>query len=47
MAKDKEREHIISAYPDSKAWKEKVLRMTDSQVVAVYMRLRAQGKIKL
>lgn len=37
---------IIQAYSGSRAWKDKVNRMSDAQVVAVYLRLQSQGKIK-
>jgi hypothetical protein len=40
----KEREALKGAYSGEK-WIDKVNRMSDAQVVAVYMRLRAQGKI--
>ena len=38
------REELKRVYP-SKKWAAKVDKMTESQVVAVYMRLKAQGKI--
>jgi NAD(P)H-dependent flavin oxidoreductase YrpB (nitropropane dioxygenase family) len=38
------RDAIIVAYP-SKRWAEKVKRMPDNQVIAVYMRLKLQGKV--
>lgn len=44
MASNKEREALKKAYP-SKKWAEKVNKMSDAQVIAVYMRLRLQGKI--
>lgn len=44
MADNKERELLKTVYP-SKKWATKVDKMSDSQVVAVYMRLRAQGKL--
>jgi hypothetical protein len=41
---DKTRHALLQAYP-GKGWAKKVNKMTDSQVTAVYLRLRAQGKI--
>lgn len=40
----KEREAVKSAYPGPK-WAKRVDNMEDDQIVAVYMRLRIQGKI--
>ena len=40
----KKREALYGAYP-SKNWKQKVNEMSDSQVIAVYLRLKGQGKI--
>ena len=46
MAKtvSKEREAVKAAYP-SKRWATKVDAMEDDQVAAVYLRLKAQGKV--
>jgi hypothetical protein len=46
MAANKERDELKRAYP-SKQWAEKVDKMSAEQVIAVYMRLRAQGKIRI
>lgn len=40
----KEREAVKAAYPSQK-WITKVSKMSDAQVIAVYMRLKAQGKV--
>lgn len=40
----RKREALIGAYP-SKKWKDKVIAMSETQVIAVYLRLKAQGKI--
>ena len=40
------REAIISAYPKSDSWKKKVAKMSDNQVLAIYMRFLREGKIK-
>lgn len=44
MASNQDRETLKNAYP-SRKWAQKVDKMSDSQVVAVLMRLRAQNKI--
>lgn len=41
-----QRTALISAYPGSKKWQSKVDKMPEDQVVAVYLRLKGQGKIK-
>jgi hypothetical protein len=40
-----QREAIKQAYPHSKSWLAKVSKMPDSQVTAIYLRLKRQGKI--
>lgn len=40
----RKREALFAVYP-SKKWSDKVKAMSDSQVIAVYLRLKAQGKI--
>lgn len=40
----KKREALLAAYPGD-SWKYKVKKMSDSQVTAVYLRLKGQGKI--
>lgn len=42
----KERALIAGAYPNSTRWQEKVKKMSDAQVIAVYRRLKNEGKIK-
>lgn len=41
----KEREELKKAYPKSDSWQEKVKKMSDAQVIAIYNRLKAQGKL--
>lgn len=41
---NKTREAVIAVY-GTPGWKQRVLKMSDSQVIAVYMRFRAQGKL--
>lgn len=42
---NKEREELKKAYPKSKGWHEKVDKMPDSQVTAVYIRLQNARKL--
>jgi hypothetical protein len=46
MANDIEqkRSAVATAYPGSK-WRDKVLKMSDAQVIAVYFNLKKQHKI--
>lgn len=46
MAVNQTREAVKSAYSDPK-WAEKVDSMSDDKVVAIFMRLKAQGKLKV
>ena len=39
------RGHVIAAY-QGEAWRKKVLKMPDSQVLAIYKRLQVKGKVK-
>lgn len=40
----KERVAVTAAYPNTK-WASRVKKMSDSQVTAVYLRLKKQGKV--
>lgn len=44
MASKQERENLKKAYP-SKEWARKVDKMSNSQVAAIYLRLKSQGKV--
>lgn len=44
MGNNQDRDQLKRAYP-SKKWADKVDKMSDSQVVAVILRLRQQGKL--
>lgn len=44
MAEPNKREVLKRVYPSNK-WARKVDHMSDDQVTAVYLRLKAQGKI--
>lgn len=35
---------IMKAY-ESESWKDKVLNMSDSQVIAIYLRFKGEGKL--
>lgn len=37
---------LIEVYPHSNTWRDKVFAMSDSQVVAIYLRLKREGKIR-
>lgn len=45
MSGTSKRELIKQAYPRSKAWISKVDRMPEPQVVAIFFKLRREGKI--
>lgn len=40
------REHVQKAYSGEK-WRQKVERMSDSQILAIFQRLQQSGKIKI
>lgn len=48
MANDIEvkKTRIIQAYSGSQKWSDRVSKMSDAQVLAVYSRLVSQGRIK-
>lgn len=37
---------LIAAYPFSDKWRRRVERMEDDQVIAIYLRLKKEGRIK-
>ena len=37
---------LIAAYPFSDKWRRRVERMEDDQVIAIYFRLKKEGRIK-
>ena len=41
----RKREALKAAYPTSKRWATKVNNMTETQVTAIYLRLKSQGKV--
>ena len=41
---EKKRQALLKAY-SGKKWEDKVKKMSEGQVVAVYMRLKAQNKV--
>lgn len=40
------RNAVMAAYGNSKSWQDRVKKMSEGQVVAVYMRLKAKGTIR-
>lgn len=46
MTVDSMRYLVKEAYP-GKAWKKKVSKMSDTQIIAIYKRLEHDGKIKI
>lgn len=45
MNEQQEREALKKAYPNSKTWARKVDKMWPTQVHAIFMRFREQGKV--
>lgn len=45
MASDQEREELKKLYPGNKRWAEKVNKMSEEQVTAIYLRYRSEGKL--
>lgn len=43
-SENQKREALLTAYPSQKWW-DKVKKMPDSQVVAIYLNLKSQGKV--
>lgn len=37
---------LIAAYPYSDKWRRRVERMEDEQAIAIYLRLKKEGRIK-
>lgn len=44
MNTEQMRAAVISAYP-SASWKNKVKKMPEDQIAAIYLRLKAQGRV--
>lgn len=46
MSTDQMRQALIKAYPGSgSAWVQKIKKMPEDQVAAMYLRLKAKGKV--
>lgn len=45
MSAISKRELIKQAYPHSKTWAAKVNKMSEDQVIAIFFRLKGQGKL--
>jgi hypothetical protein len=43
---DQKREAIKQVYPKSTRWAEKVNKMSEEQVTAIYLRFRSEGKLR-
>lgn len=41
----RKRELVLKAYPHSKTWPAQVKKMPDNQIIAIFLRLRRQGKV--
>ena len=41
---EKKRQELIGAY-SGKQWREKVIKMSEAQVIAIYMNLKRQNKL--
>lgn len=37
---------LIAAYPYSDKWRRRVERMEDDQAIAIYLRLKKEGRVK-
>ena len=46
MTTNNMRDHVIKAYGGGDAWRKKVLKMSDGQVLAIYRSLQKKGKVK-
>jgi len=44
MNTNQKRQYLVALYPDSKTWPEKVKKMPDSQVIAIYLKKISQPK---
>lgn len=45
MSNVNEREEVRKVYKNSPSWQEKVTRMSEAQVIALYNKFKAQGKL--
>ena len=45
MGVEKEREAVLKIGLFPNQWKEKVNKMSDNQILAIYLRLKSQGKL--
>lgn len=44
MTTDQKRQWLVALYPDSKTWAERVKKMPDKQVIAIYLKKISQPK---
>lgn len=45
MGSNQERQELLKLYPTSDSWKDKVSKMSDRQVTAIYLRFKKEGKL--
>lgn len=45
MSTLREREELRKLYPNSTSWQEKVTKMSDAQVIAIYNNKKSKGKL--
>jgi hypothetical protein len=45
MNTEQQRQELLKAY-SSDSWKQKVSKMSESQIQAIYIRLKSQGKLR-
>lgn len=44
MTTEQKRQYLVALYPDSKTWLERVKKMSDAQVIAIYLKKISQPK---
>lgn len=44
MTTDQKRQWLVALYPDSKTWADRVKKMPDGQVIAIYLKKISQPK---
>lgn len=44
MTTEQKRQYLVALYPHSKTWPDKVKKMSDSQVIAIYLKKLSQPK---
>jgi hypothetical protein len=44
MTTEQKRQYLVALYPESKTWADRVKKMPDSQVIAIYLKKLSQPK---